>query len=294
MRRLATAVLALALGVVLGSAVVSRGTIVCTALGTLTLNLNLCKPAPGEQIQWAAAINNNFDLLDAAVGAGITLAGDTQFLYNKAGAIGGTIGLAWNATTKTATLGAPSTGALQALALGGVASNPWDGANAPVYVYGNDYGVNIDLYEAKTSATDFPALTFMRARGTIAAPTTLVSNDEIGRIQFIGIDPARAPVESSYVRFAAGGGIATGIMPGFMEFHVHDSSGGDVMGLQIDADGSWRTTRIATNLTAPGAGFARFQVVCSPGGKAALIMFAGTSTTGTLIATGVGGGVSGC
>jgi hypothetical protein len=40
------------------------GAVVCTPLGSLTTALSLCKPV-ADEVSWAAAINNNFDVLDA-------------------------------------------------------------------------------------------------------------------------------------------------------------------------------------------------------------------------------------
>lgn len=41
----------------------------CTALGTTTPVLGLCKPGDLEAVDWAPAINSNWDLIDAAIGA---------------------------------------------------------------------------------------------------------------------------------------------------------------------------------------------------------------------------------
>src|SRR5437660_1138993 len=59
-----TVTLAIVAGLVLGQAAVSSPTVVCTALGTLTATLQLCRPSQNE-VGWDAAMNNNLDVLDS-------------------------------------------------------------------------------------------------------------------------------------------------------------------------------------------------------------------------------------
>lgn len=66
-----TVALAIITGLVLGQAIVAFPTVVCTSLGTLTVNLQLCKPADGE-VGWGPSYRNNMDLIDSQLGPNAT------------------------------------------------------------------------------------------------------------------------------------------------------------------------------------------------------------------------------
>jgi hypothetical protein len=75
-----------------------------------------------------------------------------------------------------------------------------------------------------------------RARGTLASPTVIQSQDAIHSINGLGYDGSAYTVAGSLL-FRATGTPSTGIVPGQIEFYVSDSSGVSNQRLQIASNG---------------------------------------------------------
>jgi hypothetical protein len=90
---------------------------------------------------------------------------------------------------------------------------------------------------AHSSATDPIAMNLYRARGTIASPTNIQTNDEVFNIRFIGITPG-APAGGGLVAQIGAkvtGTVSTGITPGQLVVTVQNAAGALVEGLTVSA-----------------------------------------------------------
>lgn len=96
----------------------------------------------------------------------------------------------------------------------------------------------------------------------------------------------------AYIGLEAGG---TGLrIDDFVSNGMNFKQGGTLRWF-MDTNGDINIVKRAANTTAPGAGNAKFEVLCGTNaGTAKLVMYAGTSTTAVTVVDNVGAGVTGC
>lgn len=136
-----------------------------------------------------------------------------------------------------------------------------EGIDGNVYIVRNTYSGSATaglVFAQHHSTPDAVNLNFFRSRGTGTSPTAVLSGDDIADIAFTGWDGTqRFPAGNISVK--VDGAVSTGIIPGKMEFFVHDGITAGLSGVKLRAeikpDGRFRIDQLAaltsTNIVVP-------------------------------------------
>lgn len=185
MRKTVTHVLVgIILGVLLLGGFGSDATTVCTPLGTLTATLGLCKPAAGET-GWSAAVNNNFDLIDANAAAAAT--------STPLDAMTG-LGLTWvSGTSITVAIGAASSDdsnpsnrvlMINSAAITGTTAATWVVGNNQPKLDAGGVGNNQTwhVFEIKRTDTNVVDVLFSQSATSPTLPTNYTKQRRLGSV----------------------------------------------------------------------------------------------------------------
>jgi hypothetical protein len=99
---------------------------------------------------------------------------------------------------------------------------------------GNASGEVFSINAAHASATP-TATRYFRSRGTILAPTTLLTGDHIVDHQYVGITGTSSAGIAAQIRVSATGTVSAGVVPGLLTFSTANSSGTLVDSLTVAA-----------------------------------------------------------
>gem|GEM_PF-4521649 len=102
-----------------------------------------------------------------------------------------------------------------------------------------DASANIVYQQRSTTDVSAPSYVLRKSRGTTAAPTTIVSGDDIAYFRgyaYAGSTPAWT--ESTRIHFDTEGTIGNGIAPGLMRFYTSNSSGTVIQRMYINSNGN--------------------------------------------------------
>ncbi len=160
----------------------------------------------------------------AACAGGSTPGGsDTQVQFNDATAFGGDAGMVYNKTTDVMTLAGNltvtvggSSSVLTGSGLGvGVTTS---GASGLLQVNTNGASLGQSYFSQHNATADSFDFNFQKGRGTLAAPTTVVTADELGVLNFQGYSGAGGYVTGAAIKAISSGTIATTRVPASLSF----------------------------------------------------------------------------
>ena len=121
------------------------------------------------------------------------------------------------------------------------------------------------LFKQHHATADAVGLNFYRTRGTGAAPTTIVSGDDIIDIGFLGHDGTN-PTAVAGLSVITTGTISTGIVPAKFQFNTRNQAGVFAARVEISAEGVLQCNTFA-NLTGSDITFSPSGVVRLPAGS---------------------------
>lgn len=93
------------------------------------------------------------------------------------------------------------------------------------------------LRSAHNSGSDATAMRLFHSRGTIASPTSIVTGDDIFKLQWVGLTGATSGGVAAEIKATAVGTISGDVVPGRLTLSTADGSGTLVDVLQLDSGG---------------------------------------------------------
>ena len=121
------------------------------------------------------------------------------------------------------------------------------------------------LFKQHHATVDAVGLSFYRTRGTAAAPTTIVSGDDIIDIGFLGHDGTN-PTAVAGLSVITTGTISTGIVPAKFQFNTRNQAGVFAARVEISAEGVLQCNTFG-NLTGSDITFSPSGIVKLPAGS---------------------------